>query len=378
MSQQPIAIIGAGIGGATLGRCLIHHGIPTVLYERHTPSSRNGYGITLHGASYRRLLPILDMDEWTFRRRLTVDGAAGGKGTIDPKKLAVPGEVGSDSFRAHRERLERLLRESLDIRWGHALEKVEPSATGLSLCFKKGQRIDQDSVISVDGVHANTRKSILPRLELNVLPYVAFNGKRKVKQALFQELYAPAMKGSVVAETQRNGATLHISINDITADEVSIGWIYSRPARRSTDVLYKPNRPVSGASDIPDEFYQEIGALRDLEQPFPAIFNEEALRVDRVLTWLMRTSEVGLTDLSSAADKGVYFMGDSIHAQQILGGEGANNAIIDGVDMAEHIASHGIRSIPDWYSKNYARWTNGIAQGKKDIEEMHDSGKSNL
>ena len=41
MPQQPILILGAGIGGLTLGRCLRKEGISFVIYEKATSSPRH-------------------------------------------------------------------------------------------------------------------------------------------------------------------------------------------------------------------------------------------------------------------------------------------------------------------------------------------------
>jgi hypothetical protein len=65
------------------------------------------------------------------------------------------------------------------------------------------------------------------------------------------------------------------SINEQTADLVSVSWIYSRPSRGAINPLHKPNRPISGATYIPEKFYQEVGALQNLEQPFKEVFDEE-------------------------------------------------------------------------------------------------------
>jgi hypothetical protein len=91
-----------------------------------------------------------------------------------------------------------------------------------------------------------------------------------------------------------------------TVNLVSVSWIYSRPSRGSTDPLHKPNRPVSGAKDIPEHFYEEVSALQNLEQPFKEVFDEEKLRLERVLYWLMRSVLVSLPELQELGKKGVF------------------------------------------------------------------------
>lgn len=378
MSQHPISIIGAGIGGLTLGRCLLKRGVPAVLYERMPSTPRHGYGITLHASSYRPLLDVLGLDEWTFRRRVAVDGLLGGGGDIDPKAIAYLGQTESTSFRAHREKLERLLREGLDVQWEHALDKVVATPSGVTIRLQSGQELETRCVIGVDGPHSNTRKSLSPDTPLNVAPYVAFNGKRRVKRALFDSLYAPAMKTSNVIEMKRNDVLLNVSVNEQQGDLVSISWIYSRPSKGPKDILYKPNRPVSGATDIPDEFFQEIEALQDLDQPFKEVFDAEKLERERVLNWLMRTVLVSLQDLQELAPKGIFFMGDAVHAEPILGGQGANNAITDGLELAECIATYGLNGVPTWYDRRYPTWESGIRKSQHAIAEMHSAQKATL
>ncbi|KAI1413341.1 hypothetical protein F5Y13DRAFT_28964 [Hypoxylon sp. FL1857] len=102
-----------------------------------------------------------------------------------------------------------------------------------------------------------------------------------------------------------------------------------------------PNRPVSGATDIPEEFFEEIAALKELEQPFKEVFDVEKLRLERVLHWLMRTVLVSHQELCALAEKGVFFMGNSVHAEPVLEGEGAGNAITDGIELAKCISTSG-------------------------------------
>ncbi|KAK6448351.1 tyrosinase [Trichoderma asperellum] len=359
MPQQPVRIIGAGIGGLTLGRCLLKHGVPAVLYERMPSTPRHSYGVTLHASSYMPLLDILGLDEFTFRRRIAVDGSLGGNGNIESKSMVYPGKLISTSIRANREKLEKLLREGLDVQWEYTLEKVEQPPLGAALYFQNGQRLESSCVVGADGPHSNTRKSLSPGTPFGILPYVAFNGKRRVKRAVFDSIYAPAFK-------------------DSNADVVSVSWIFSRPSRGSTDPLHKPNRPVSEATDIPEEFFDEVAALDGLSQPFKEVFDAEKLGMERVLHWLMRTVLVKQQELQALAKKGLVFMGDSVHAEPILGGEGANNAITDGIELARCISSSCPSGILSWYESRYPVWERGIRKSENAITAMHNTQKAVL
>ena len=178
------------------------------------------------------------MDEWSFRKRIAVDSTVGGTGIVDPTSLIQPGETSSSSFRAHREKLEKLLREGLDIRWESALEKLQQDSSETTIYLQDGQVLQQDCVIGVDGPHANTRKPLSPTTGLEVLPYVAFNGKRRVTKDTFETIHAPALKKSTIVEMKHNGVVLHVSVSEHSGSMVSISWIYSRAAHGLDDLLY--------------------------------------------------------------------------------------------------------------------------------------------
>lgn len=375
MPQQPISIIGAGIGGLTLARCLRNHGIPSILYEKMSGAPRHHYGITLHASSYRPLLGFLNLDETTFRRRVAVDGAAGGSGHIDPQTMMVAGSTKPHSFRAHRGRLEQLIGEGLEIKWEQALEKVEQTPSGTVLRFQDGREVESGCVIGADGPHSRTRQCLLPDTTLSVLPIVAYTGRRRVEGAVFGNVYAPFMKGSNVLETRLKDTVLNISLNERTDDFVDLSWTYSRPARPD-DPLHRPDRSNAEATKIPDEFYVEINALSDLEPPFKDAFDAEKARQDRVLHWLMRAGLVQLPDLQAAAQKGVFFIGDAVHAEPILGGEGANAAVTDGFELAGCIASGGVAGISTWYEEQFPRWESSVRESETKMLRCMASGRS--
>ncbi|KAL3427733.1 hypothetical protein PVAG01_01242 [Phlyctema vagabunda] len=370
MAQQPIVIIGAGLGGLTLGRCLRHYGIPSILYEKMPLVARHGYAITLHASTYKPLLRVLDMDEATFKRRVAVDGA---DGVISPRLLVYDRALlQPSSFRVHRGKLEDLLREGLDVYPEHALDKVDETPEGRPLLrLQNGETLSSNCVVGVDGVHSSLRNSMLPRTAFNMLPFVAFNGKRQVQRTLFDSIYAPVMKGTNVVEFKANGTVLNISVNEQTPEQVSISWIYSRPARGAIDPLYRPTRALSAATDIPEEFYEEISTLADLPEPFKEVFDREKLKSERVLHWLMRSVLVSLAELQELGKKGVFLIGDSVHAEPIIGGQGANVAISDGVGLAERISKNGPGGVHEWYATQYSSWDQGVKDSERAIAEIH-------
>lgn len=375
MSQPTISIVGAGICGLTLGRCLLQRGIRAILYEKAPPDPRHSYAITLRPASYRPLLKELNIEESVFKSHVAVDAGIGGAGSI-----AIEGYRDRDfepaSFRAHRGKLEELLGEGLDIRWEHEVHRVEEKSDGgLSLQLNKGQTMSSDIIIGVEGPHSVIRKQFLPLTNPEILPYVVFNGKRRLSRETFDDVYASMFKNTTVLETRLDNVVLSISINEATSEKVSISWIYSRPARGSLDVLHKPNRPNAAAKDIPEEFFQEIEALKELSQPFANVFDVGKLRRERILHWLMRSILIPKTELEQLGDKGLLLLGDAAHAEQIIGGEGANSAIEDGLNLANWIAEKGVSDLRSWYDERYAKWEYGQETSRSSIASIHEHGE---
>jgi tyrosinase len=378
---QPIPIIGAGIAGLTLSRSLLHRGIPSVLYEKGSSNPRFNYAITLHSTAYQPLLKILDLDVDTFKRRVAVDAESGGTGVITPR-ANVSSHNGlydtSSSFRANRAKLEQLLREGLDVRWKHALQSVEKSSQGATLLFANGESCVGKLVVGADGVHSQVRKLLLPSVDPVILPYAVFNGKRRISSKDFDDVFEPAMQESNVVGMKRDDALLSVSVSDRKEKEeeqggVSLGWIFSRPSRGNADPLHRPTRSTTDAQNIPDELFQEVRALKDLTPPFSVMFDAEKMRRDRILHWLMRTTSAPLPELRDLlARTGVCLMGDAVHAEPILGGNGANAAIVDALMLADAISSNEQDNVLNWYNERYSKWLQGVEESQTSIARMHE------
>ena len=377
MSSHPITIVGAGLAGLTLGRCLRQHGIAAVILERVSLAPRHNYGITLHPWAFQHLLSLLHMDEPTFKEKLSINSPTRGKGEMSEDTLAPGIETDPGTFRCHRGRLEKLLQEGQDIRWEHTVQDVKASSEGIVVQVKDQKPLEAEVLIGSDGVHSQVRKSLVPGMELNVLPFVVFNGKRRMTNVEYQDLLAPAMQDRTILQSRHNNIVLELSINDTAPKQVEVSYTYSRPARQK-DPLYKPDRPIPGASDIQEEFYIELQELKELRQPFNNIFDPSKVRKDRVLHWLMRSTLGSRAEIEELAEQGVLLVGDAVHAMPILGGEGANTAMRDGVDLAQHIYRHGTGSLPVFINARYEAWKKSVEESEKRLVGMHDHAKASL
>lgn len=364
---SPITIIGAGLSGLTLGLCLKHRGIAAVVYDCAT-SPRHNYGIVLHSSTYSPLLSILQMDKTTFREKLVVNAQQGGSSSLSGTNSSAP-----DAFRCHRGRLEALLSKDLSICWDKRLKDIQLASQSkeLTASFDDGYSLKTRCLIGCDGPHSMTRQSLCLAMKLQVLPYVVFRGKRLISITEYMKTMHDYMQTSLIAQAYKGEILLRISVNDISGSHADLSYTYSRLAKENNDPLYKPDRPISGPTDIPEEFYEELAALQDLEPPFKVIFDVEEVRGDRVLHWLMRTLMPDQSEAQRLAKHGVVLIGDAVHTTPILGGEGANMAIRDGIDLAQHIATHGIDAFEDFSKSKFALWEKSIEDSKIMIKNMH-------
>jgi tyrosinase len=214
-------------------------------------------------------------------------------------------------------------------------------------------------------VHSTLRKELLSSEQFDVLPYVVFNGKRRVVKKTLEKHYAPVLKISNVIEYKRGDIFLNISLNSASKHETSINWTYSRPARDvSEDPLHR---------QIPLDFFDEVATLENLPSPFCDTFNVIKLRKEKVRHWLMRTTSIPLQNLQEILVKRrVCFMGDAVHVEPIVGGNGANAAIIDAMTLTEAIASGEKDAISSWYDERYPVWKQGKEESQNSIAKMHE------
>ena len=225
-------------------------------------------------------------------------------------------------------------------------------------------------LIGADGVHSQVRNSIIRNSEMKILPFVVFNGRRRIKYAEYKDKVEPTMNKILTAQYCVEDVMLTISVNQFAPRHVDLSYTYSRPVRQN-DLLHRPDRPMTRATIIPNGFFTELGELERLPKPFDVILDPSNVKLDKIYHWLMRSSLCTPEQLKGPVSHGILLIGDASHSMPILGGEGANAAITDGIELAKHISLHGTGTLQDFSDLRFDAWQKGVQESEEWLANMH-------
>ena len=115
---------------------------------------------------------------------------------------------------------------------------------------------------------------------------------------------------------------------------IDLDWTYSRPRDGESDPLWMPDR--GEIVKAPQHLLKEIRS-KDLVPPFSTLVNADDIKKSKVYNWRIWALQVQRKELEKAAESGVVFIGDAVHAMPIFGGEGGNHAMLDAVELVAMI-----------------------------------------
>ncbi|WP_034271514.1 FAD-dependent oxidoreductase [Actinospica robiniae] len=325
MTDTPITIIGAGLGGLVLARVLHVHGIPATVYEAEASAGTRAQGgqLDIHEHDGQVALEAAGLTE-EFRALIREGGQA--MRILDARGGALfeePDDGSGGRPEVLRGDLRRILLDALpegSVRWGHKVAGVRPLGGGRhELTFADGSSVTTGLLVGADGAWSKIR----PLLSDAEPEYV---GTTFIETYLYDvDARHPATaravgEGSMAALTPGKGITAHREANSVLHTYVQL----SRPAEWVEAIDFSD--AAGAAARVAAEFEgwaPELAAL---------ITDGETAPVPRMIHTLpgsYRWERV----------PGVTLVGDAAHLMP-PSGEGANLAMLDGAELGLAIAAH--------------------------------------
>ena len=312
------AIVGGGIGGMAAGYAFAARGFDVQIFEQAGEIAEVGAGLMMTPNS-RRLLERMGLGPALARVGATVGAGSSyyrSDGTLIAQIHTTDSSGWNGVYGMHRADLLSVLASALPanvIHTDHRCTGFEQDGKTARLSFANGTVAEADVVIAADGIHSTLQKYVVP-------PSSPVNSGSVAYRGLVDADRLPSWPTD--ASTMWLGAGKHFLVFPVRSGSLLnyVGFI--------------PSESIAGES------WSAPGDTARLVQEFsgwdPRV--EELLaRVDKTFWW-------GLYDrkpLATWANGRLVLLGDAAHPMLPFLGQGANQAIEDGVALAVLLAKAG-------------------------------------
>jgi len=349
-----IAIIGGGIGWVAHAVACLHRGIPFTLYERDVSfDARNqGYWLTLQQAS--------KAIEWLGISELK-DGLTSTKHVVHDTSGKIIGEWGvrkwieTEILKTEKRRNIHISRQSLraellawlhddkNISWGHCLKDISVnSQKQIELEFEvdgKTKTSQADLVVGADGIRSCVRTLLIgdKTSPLQYLGCIVILGICPLDA--LNDTWNPLLDSATVFQTV-NG---HERIYMMPYDENTIMWQLSFPMLEEDAIALNKKWP--------EALRQEgINRLWAWHAPIPEIL--KATDISQISGYPIYDREIlELASLENFWD--ITLLWDAMHPMSPFKWQGANQALLDALDLARDIATKC--DTDSWWKEEWLR-----------------------
>ena len=333
-----IAIIGGGIGGVALAVACLHRGIPFTLYERDTnfEARSQGYGLTLQQASKAIAgLGIQSLKEGVISTKHlvhTTDGKIigewGNRKWMPQTEKKTPKRT---NIHIARQSLRLALLQQLgtneNVKWGHQLvDYKELADKSISLTFEVNgalQHAKADLAVGADGIRSSVRKFLIgeEKAPLRYLDCIVILGICPLK--VLEGISSPLLDSATVFQTA-NG---HERIYMMPYTKDSVMWQLSFPMLE--------NEALELCAQGPHALKAEACRRLQWHDPIPQILaaTDEA----QISGYPVYDRELLKLELLENAGP-ITLIGDAAHPMSPFKGQGANQALLDALQLARGIS----------------------------------------
>ena len=373
-----IVIVGGGIGGFAVGIGLLQYGfLDVIVYERDTgmDSRRQGYGLTiLQGISALNRLHVLEQvqsldtpsrSHYIFDKSGNLIGFFGT--AFWPEQDNQPKSRKKHNLHIERQELRRILMEryislhprgSEGILWSHRLAHIDARARTVSFANDLTV-LDVDFVIGADGINGLVRSFKYDPLvdkSLNYLGILVVLGITGcIDHFLTRDRVFQTMDGCF--------RLFAMPFSKYRIDQ-SIMWQLSFPASL-TEATQLSRDPLALKQML-------IEKCADWHPPIPEMIEKTELHLlmgipafDRDLMEKSESSSIGTQ---------IALVGDAAHPISPFKGQGANQALLDGMELAEIIArgsTHLASAINDHEDRMLKRVYTKVMQSRERVTSFH-------
>ncbi|KAJ5496916.1 hypothetical protein N7463_008903 [Penicillium fimorum] len=338
MSNPPILIIGAGISGLVLAQYLRRHNVEFKIFERDSAidARSGGWGLTLHWSlpALRELLPedIVERFPETF-----VNKEASARGDVGRFQFfnlksgdALYNVPAAERIRVSRVRLRQLLTTGINVEWNKSFQNIESTADEITAHFEDGTNYTGRLLVACDGSRSRTREILYPEAQMNELPVQLLGastlysveemgGAESIDPFIFQGSH-PDSNVFLFFSLLDTPNNFENSSKDRYHCQIIISWADSQ------------------GIPVPDSNADRIALMKKLtdnwSEPFHSLVHKLGQDVEvrsiRIEDWIFRLGR-------AHAHPRAVLMGDSAHTMTMFRGEGANNAIVDVLDLVKRV-----------------------------------------